>query len=278
MAEKKQALWARAELALWAGRRAACRLQMETLERRLCSEQEDVERMERGGILTRLKNIGRFEGKLETEKREEEEARRKLEGMEALWRETERRLPRLETAARSYRAFWEQADTSIWDEKEKELLAWCETMELGKKAAEESMVCMEQGKALLEDWENGGENQEELLLYEKRIEEFHQLLIGFLGRVGGVQVLPRIEKVARAVRYIDENGKTLLFMREGEEDRKLELHEFQIEKRKDRLGVYEALLWVMVDLEGTKLLIGELLEKEGERDMSNHPLYSDASS
>lgn len=149
---------------------------------------------------------------------------------------------------------------------------------MGKKAAEESMACMEQGKALLEDWENGGEDQEKLLLYEKRIEEFHQLLIGFLGRVGGVQVLPRIEKVARVVRYIDENGKTLLFMREEEEDRKLELHEVQLEKRKDRLGVYEALIWVMVDLEGTKLLIGELLEKEGERDISNHPLYSDASS
>lgn len=139
MANIKEALRNRAELALWSGRKAVHQPRLKSLQSRYILEQDDVNRLERG-FFSKLKRG--YEGKVEKEKAEVEAAKVEWEKITALMQIADEKLPVLELQAKLYKDFWETADTTVLTGEDKALFHWCQQAEMCMGLAREANLCI----------------------------------------------------------------------------------------------------------------------------------------
>lgn len=262
MQNMKEALGARAELVMWKARKEAHRLRLDGLREKLLSELEDVERMETGGLFTRLKNIGRFESRLEKEEEEAAMAREELARIEILLKEADRRIDRLQKEVTA--SVWEELRESDFDEAEKVLLDWIKGMELAWKTAAENNACIESAREMLGRLREGVFDAENMNAFGERVNELYRLTGDFLRSMGAVSIIPGIKTRNWRRTYYVNGGKTVVFQQEGKPVREVKAHSFDYRNISSKVKAEEALIWAIMDLENNKLLFSELIEEKAE--------------
>lgn len=232
MRNMKEALQVRAELALWVTRKEVYRLRVDELKKKLNAEQDDVERMERDGIFSRIKSLGGFDEKLEKEKAEVEEARTELERVETLLLDADKKISFLEKKVKKFKFDGVDIDKAALSETEKELLDWCGMMELAEKVIALNNRCIEEGTAALLCTYSGPGNREKNLEFQEDVNMLMQKTEEFLSKVGRVRYLPgmRIKTIQGVKRNSALNGRTLLFFWTGHKSTEIDIQDFDFQE------------------------------------------------
>lgn len=232
MQNMKEVLQIRAELALWATRKEVHHLRVNKLKRKLISEQNDVERMERNGIFSRIKSRGGFDEKLEKEKAEAEEVRIELERVETLLLGADKKIPFLEKKMKELQLDGVDIDKTTLSGMEKELLDWCEMMELAEKVIALNNHCIEEGTAALLCTYSGSENREKNLEFQQDVNMLMQKTEEFLSKIGRVRYLPgrRLKTIQGVKRNSALNGRMLLFFWPGHKSTEIDIQDFDFQE------------------------------------------------
>lgn len=232
MQNMKEALQVRAELALWATKKEVHRLRVDELKKKLISEQNDVERMERDGFFSRIKSLGRFDEKLEKEKAEAEEARTELERVETLLLDADKKIPFLEKKVKKFKIDGMDIDKAALSEMEKELLDWCEMMELAEKVIALNNHCIKEGTAALLCTYSGSGNREKNLEFQQDVNMLMQKTEEFLSKIGRVRYLPgmRLKTIQGVKRNSALNGRTLLFFWAEHKSTEIDILDFDFQE------------------------------------------------
>ena len=230
MQNMKEALQIRAELALWATRKEVHRLRVDKLKRKLISEENDMERMERNGIFSQIKRRGGFDEKLEKEKAEE--VRIELERVETLLLGADKKIPFLEKKMKEFQLDGVNIDKAALSGMEKELLDWCGMMELGEKVIALNNHCIEEGTAALLYTYSGPGNREKNLEFQEDVNMLMQKTEEFLSKVGRVRYLPgmRIKTIQGVKRNSALNGRMLLFFWPGHKSTEIDIQDFNFQE------------------------------------------------
>lgn len=221
MANMKEALKIRAELALWSGRKAVHQPRLKSLQSKYILEQDDVNRLERG-FFSKLKRG--YEEKVEKEKAEVEAAKVEWEKITALMQTADEKLPVLELQAKAYEGFWEAADTTALIGEDKALFHWCQQAELCMRLARETNFCIMKLKEAQEYAFAGPVAYDEVMLrLQGQIDRLWMSAEGFMRDVAETERVDRgkhslafleikqseLARVSRQWRNLEEIGRDL---------------------------------------------------------------------
>lgn len=260
MREQTEMIRLKAEWLYWSARKEANRLRLDGLRDKLLLEQQDVERMEKRGLFTYLKHLGRYESSLEKEVEEAEAAQAELQNIEDILKEADRMLSRLGRGAAEAKKI--ELDKAVLTKDEEELLSWVEEMELAWKTVAENSACMECAGEMLQELRDGMLDIDRLPAFGERVNDLYRMTGDFLRSMGAVSIVPGIKTRNWRRTYYVNGGKTVLFQQEGKPVREVKAHSFDYQNMKSKVAVEEALIWTIMDLENNKLLFVELVEEK----------------
>ena len=264
MRNTKEVLKTRAELALWLARKEAHRLRVEELKSRANCEQNSVDKLEQGGLFIRIKSLGRYEEKLERKMEEAEEVRVALEKVERLLTEAERKISMVEQETEKYEATWREMNKTALNDMEKQLLDWCETMELAYEVIALNHRCMEEGMAARLCAYSGPGDREKNLVFQEDVNVLMQKAEKFLSVVGRVRYLPgmRVKTVRGKRRNFMLNGKTLLFFWKEHPSTEIDILDFDLRELYGSWAVGDTLERKLKELDALEQLLQSIIEEK----------------